>query len=126
MAVAQTGFVSLDCSDAQPLADFWAAMLGGEVAFTTAKGTICVRTDWVWLAMIEIADYRPPTWPENSVPKQMHLDLAVDDLPAAAAQAQELGATPAVMQPAPELRRIMFDPAGHPFCLTTQIPAAAR
>jgi hypothetical protein len=39
---------------------------------------------------------------------------------------QRLGATPAAFQPAPERRRILFDPAGHPFCLTTQIPREAR
>jgi hypothetical protein len=37
MPVARRGFVSMDCSDARPLAEFWAAMLGGEIAFTSRK-----------------------------------------------------------------------------------------
>jgi hypothetical protein len=41
------------------------------------------------------------------VPKQIHLDL---------------GATRAEFQPAPDARRILLDPAGHPFCLTVGIP----
>jgi hypothetical protein len=29
---------------------------------------------------MEVPDYTPPTWPGNEVPKQIHIDLAVDDL----------------------------------------------
>lgn len=125
MAVVNQVFVSLDCADAGPLAAFWAAMLGGEVRFTrpTVAG---VRTDWMWLAAIEVPDYRPPSWPEADVPKQFHLDLGVADLDAAVAEAEALGARPAPFQPAPALRRVLLDPAGHPFCLTTQIPPEAR
>jgi nucleotide-binding universal stress UspA family protein len=125
MPVARRGFVTLDCSEPAELAAFWAAMLGGEVAFTTPQA-VGVRTSWTWLAAMKVADYRPPTWPEPDVPKQIHLDLDVDDLPAAVAEARRLGAREAAHQPAPDVRRIMLDPAGHPFCLTTQIPAAAR
>jgi hypothetical protein len=121
MAVARNGFVTLDCADPGPLAGFWAAMLGGEVVFTTAT-TVGVRTDWTRIAAMAVPDYQPPTWPEAGVPKQIHLDLAVSDLDAAVAGAERLGAVPAAFQPAPDQRRILFDPAGHPFCLTTQIP----
>jgi hypothetical protein len=115
----------LDCADPVVLAEFWAAMLGGEVAFAhpTAVG---IRTPWVWIAAIKVDDHRPPTWPGSDVPKQIHLDLDVDDLLQAVADAESLGAVSAEFQPAPELRRIMLDPAGHPFCLTTQIPREAR
>jgi len=125
MAVARSGFVSLDCSDPVVLGEFWAAMLGGEIAFTHAD-TVGIRTDWVWMAAMRVADYVPPTWPSNDVPKQIHLDLGVTDLDAAVAEAEQLGAISASFQPAPELRRILLDPAGHPFCLTTQIPEEAR
>ena len=125
VTVARQVFVSLDCADPAPLAEFWAAMLGGEVKFTH-DGAVGVRTDWMWLAAIRVADYRPPTWPTGEVPKQIHLDLGVDDLAASVAEAERLGARSAADQPAPALRRILFDPAGHPFCLTTQIPVEAR
>ena len=124
MAVARTGFVTLDCADPRPLAEFWAAMLGGEIRFESAT-TVAVRTDWVWLAAMKVADYRPPTWPEADVPKQIHLDLDVSDLAVAVDEAERLGATQAAFQPAPDLRRILLDPAGHPFCLTTQVPREA-
>jgi hypothetical protein len=125
VAVARQLLVSLDCADPAPLAEFWAAMLGGEVGFTTATA-IGVRTDWVWVTAIQIPDYRPPTWPAGDVPKQFHLDLGVSDLEAAVEEAERLGARPAESQPAPDRRRILLDPAGHPFCLTTQVPREAQ
>ena len=99
-------------------------MLGGEIVFTGAAAVV-VRTDWVALSAIEVPGYQPPTWPEPGIPKQIHLDLAVSDLETAAAASERLGARPAAEQPAPERRRVLFDPAGHPFCLTTQVPAEA-
>ncbi len=126
MAVARTGFVTLDCADPQELGEFWAAMLGGEIAFTHPDtGTVGIRTDWVWMAAMKVPDYVPPTWPESDVPKQIHLDLAVTHLEAAVAEAERLGARVADFQPAPDRRRILLDPAGHPFCLTIQIPREA-
>ena len=121
MAVTQTMFVTLDCADAQSLAQFWAAMLGGTIVFSTAQ-SVGVRSEAGRLAAMVVADYRPPTWPESEVPKQIHLDLGVEDLEAAVAEAIRHGAIPAAVQPAPEARRILLDPAGHPFCLTTMIP----
>ncbi|MEA2843850.1 MAG: hypothetical protein QOJ69_1521, partial [Actinomycetota bacterium] len=66
MAVARSGFVSLDCADPVALGEFWAAMLGGEIAFTNAR-TVGVRTDWVWLTALKVADYVAPTWPDGHV-----------------------------------------------------------
>jgi hypothetical protein len=52
----------------------------------------------------------------------MHLDLAVDDLKEAELRATDLGAVRADSQPAPDRYVVLFDPAGHPFCLSKQIP----
>jgi hypothetical protein len=46
----------------------------------------------------------------------MHIDIAVDDLTDALASAVGLGATVAECQPQEDVR-VLFDPAGHPFCL---------
>ncbi|HEY6798982.1 MAG TPA: VOC family protein [Kineosporiaceae bacterium] len=121
MAVTRTMFVTLDCADARTLAQFWAAMLDGTIVFSTPR-SVGVHSEAGRLAAMVVADYRPPTWPEAEVPKQIHLDLSVDDLEAAVAEAVRHGAIPATVQPAPEARRILLDPAGHPFCLTTMIP----
>ena len=125
MAVARRGVVTLDCSHPRMLGEFWAAMLGGEVVFAH-ENAVGVRTDWVAIAAIRVPDHRPPTWPDADVPTQIHLDLDVDDLDAAVAEAEALGAVQVGFQPAPQLRRVMLDPAGHPFCLTTQVPPALR
>jgi hypothetical protein len=54
-------------------------MLGGEVMLTNG-GNVVIRTDWVWLCLMQVSDHRPPTWPDGDVPKQIHLDLAVVNL----------------------------------------------
>ena len=74
------------------------------------------------MSAVRVPDHRPPTWPGGVLPKQMHLDLAVDDLDAGVARAVSLGAVRAESQPAPDRFVVLLDPAGHPFCLTTQIP----
>ncbi len=103
------------------LGAFWAGLLGGEVAFT-GEDFVAVKTDGMWLAAVRVPDFRPPSWPAGDVPKQMHLDLAVDDLDQAEEEALRLGARRADEQPAPDRWRVLLDPAGHPFCLSTQIP----
>ena len=113
--------MSFDCADPQALGAFWAAMLDGEL-IPVRDGVIVIRTDWVWMSVLRVPDYVAPTWPGNDVPQQVHLDLAVDDLDAAVAGAERLGARLASFQPAPDEWRVLLDPAGHPFCLSTNIP----
>ena len=121
MSVVHRVFVTLDCAEPHRLAEFWAAMLDGEVVFTTAQA-VGVRADHVWLSAMRVDGYRSPTWPDDALPKQIHLDLGVEYLEAAVLEAERLGAVEVPFQPAPGARRIMLDPAGHPFCLTTGIP----
>jgi Glyoxalase-like domain len=90
MAVARSGFVSLDCADPLALGEFWAAMLGGEIMFASTT-TVGIRTDWVWLSALKVPDYVAPTWPGADVPKQIHLDLAVTELAKSAAGASASG-----------------------------------
>jgi catechol 2,3-dioxygenase-like lactoylglutathione lyase family enzyme len=121
MANIRLGSVALDCSDPVALGAFWAELLGGEVAFSSEE-FVAVKTDRVWLAAVRVPDHQAPTWPEGTRPKQMHLDLAVDDLGQAETEALRLGAVRAADQPAPDRYIVLTDPAGHPFCLSTQIP----
>jgi Glyoxalase-like domain len=121
MALARLGSISLDCADPAALAAFWAELLGGDVAFSS-DDFVAVKTDRGWVSAVRIPDFEAPTWPEAGVAKQMHLDLAVDDLDAAQAEAVRLGARLADEQPQPDRWRVLVDPAGHPFCLSAQIP----
>ncbi len=121
MAVGKLASTALDCDDPSALADFWAALLGGEVAYRSDE-FCAVKTDRGWLAAVKVADHRPPTWPNSDTPKQMHLDISVVDLDQAESEALRLGARRSDHQPAADRWRVLLDPAGHPFCLSTQIP----
>lgn len=59
-----------------------------------------------------------PVWPAapGQAQMQLHLDFEVEDLDEAVAHALSVGAELAPLQPQ-ETVRVLFDPAGHPFCL---------
>jgi catechol 2,3-dioxygenase-like lactoylglutathione lyase family enzyme len=118
MTATRLGSVSLDCPDPQALARFYATLLGVEVAFDS-ESFAAVRLENIWLSMQRIEDYRPPAWPDGGVPQQVHLDFSVADLEIAEGEAIAAGATKADTQPSPERWRVMLDPAGHPFCLSS-------
>jgi hypothetical protein len=63
-------------------------------------------------------EFSTPTWPSRSNEQQIqeHLDIAVHDLHASVEWAVACGARLAAFQPQDDVR-VMFDPAGHPFCL---------
>jgi hypothetical protein len=121
MATIRLGSVSLDCADPSALATFWSTLLDGEIVYTSDE-FVAIKLDHVWLSTVKVENYQTPQWPQGSPPKQMHLDLAVDDLATAEEQALRLGAVTADFQPGADRFRVMFDPSGHPFCLTTMIP----
>ena len=120
-AIARLGAVSLDAADPAALADFYRRLLDLEVLFESAE-FVALKGAGILVTMQRIEDHRPPDWPTGEHPKQMHLELAVDDLDRAEAEALAIGARKADVQPSPDRWRVLFDPAGHPFCITTLIP----
>ena len=121
--IARFGAVSLDAAEPAVLADFYRRLLDLDVLFE-ADGFIALKGPVVMLTVQKVDDHQPPAWPSGGVPKQLHLELAVDDLDRAEAEAVALGAVKADVQPSPESWRVLIDPAGHPFCITTLIPDA--
>ena len=113
--------VSMDCAAPAPLATFWAGLLDGTVIAATETVWV-IQAGSLMISAMRVPGFTPATYPDGEVPKQIHLDLAVSDLDAAEAEALRLGATRSDHQPAPDQWRIMQDPAGHPFCLTANIP----
>ena len=114
MAIARYPSIVLDCPDPRPVAEFYAAMLGWKAEISDDWAD--VRADYgQCLSFQQVADYRPPEWPGQDVPQQMHLDVMVDDLDEAEAAVLELGATKHEHQPGTTFR-VFLDPAGHPFC----------
>ncbi|MGV9311752.1 VOC family protein [Streptomyces sp. NPDC003691] len=114
--------VDFDCPDPAVLSRFYAEALGLPVVYAADDFVLLGRDGAPGLGFIRIADYRPPTWPDPVQGKQAHMELGVDDLEAAYARMLALGAVEPPDQPhSEEGRRVLLDPAGHPFCLSTGI-----
>jgi len=112
--------VVLDAPDGPALARFYARLLDWTVFNEDAEGaSVAPSSDAGYnLACQTEPHYARPVWPavESEPQMSMHLDIEVDDLDQAVAHAVEVGAEVAAHQPQ-ETVRVMFDPAGHPFCL---------
>ncbi|WP_407649572.1 VOC family protein [Goodfellowiella coeruleoviolacea] len=113
------GSVVLDCPDPRELASFYARLLGWRTREDPEDDG-----DWVMLddadgahrlSFQRSADYQPPTWPDQTRPQMLHLDLYVDDMDAAHEFAVSAGAR--LLDDSHKEFRVFADPAGHPFCL---------
>ena len=120
-AIARLAAVSLDAADPAELAAFYRDLLGLTVMWDSPD-FVALDGAGIYLTVQRVEDHRPPDWPSGDAPKQMHLELAVSDLEAAEAAAIALGARKPENQASPERWRVLIDPAGHPFCVTTLIP----
>jgi catechol 2,3-dioxygenase-like lactoylglutathione lyase family enzyme len=106
--------VTLDCADASALARFYADLLGLEVTYEGPEGAL-IGDGSRQLMFQQVADYRPPRWPDPAYPQQLHLDISVPEIEAGERGALALGATR--LPGDGENWRVYADPAGHPFCL---------
>jgi hypothetical protein len=120
-AVARLAAVSLDTSDPAGLATFYRRLLDLEVFFES-DDFVALKGAGILITTQRVEDHRTPSWPGGPAPKQLHLEFAVSDLEKAEAQALAIGATKPDTQPNPDHWRVLLDPAGHPFCITTLIP----
>jgi hypothetical protein len=114
---------TIDCKEPLALAKFYAALMnweflqmGEDWACVYAPGTN--QGAYPCLLFQRNPDYVPPVWPEEPEAQQQmaHLDFAVNDIEKAIQHAKECGAKVADKQFSDEWT-VMFDPAGHPFCL---------
>jgi hypothetical protein len=117
--VVELAAITIDCGDPAQLAAFYAAAFAAEVSHADDTGAwIHVSADLL-MVVRAVADYRPPAWPDNEVPLQMHFEMWVDDVDEAEMRLGELGATTPEFQALRDHdKRVMLDPAGHPFCGT--------
>jgi catechol 2,3-dioxygenase-like lactoylglutathione lyase family enzyme len=109
--------VALDTPDPPRLSAFYCALLGWTVERADEDWITISGGSGARLAFQLAPDHVAPTWPDPAVPQQIHLDLAVDDLAAASAYAESLGAR---RLSGPEIQEgfvVLLDPSGHPFCL---------
>jgi hypothetical protein len=109
---------TVDCADPGEMGRFYAAVLDLPLVKISEK-TVVVgeKGQRPFLAFTQVENYRPPSWPDDDLPKQAHLELGVDDLDTAQAEIIALGARLAPLQAHPDRFRVLLDPAGHPFCI---------
>jgi catechol 2,3-dioxygenase-like lactoylglutathione lyase family enzyme len=118
--------ITVTAPDPRVLADFYARLLGAAVAASEPPrdgepeeaGWAQVRTDGLTVNFEYERHWQAPVWPAEPGRSHatQHLDIRVDDLDLAVAHAVEQGARLADFQPQDDVR-VLFDPAGHPFCL---------
>jgi hypothetical protein len=118
--------VTVMAPDPRLLAGFYARLLGVEVSTSEQPrpdepetgGFAQVRMPHLTLNFEYEQEWAQPVWParDGLQSATQHLDILVEDLVAASAWAVDCGATLAETQPQDDVR-VLFDPAGHPFCL---------
>ncbi|MFF3890911.1 VOC family protein [Streptomyces sp. NPDC001914] len=119
MSRTRLSTVVLDAPDAHELADFYRRLLGYEVR-SEEPDWVLIGPPFEGMALAFETEplYTPPVWPAGPGDQRMmlHLDIEVDDLAEETDRAVEQGARLAEHQPQEDVR-VLFDPAGHPFCL---------
>lgn len=112
--------IALDCPDPNVLANFYAGISGWKKEITGDEWAGIRTPEGILLVFQRVEAYEPPIWPwEKGKQQQMiHLDFLVDDLKKAEALAIKNGAKRAEIQYF-DTSTVLFDPAGHPFCLST-------
>lgn len=116
MAIARTPHLVIDCPDPLALATFYGLLLDWKVRDDGDWAEVSGPEPHQLINFQQVEQFRPPQWPGQEVPQQTHLDVFVDDLDTAEAEAIKLGATKHDHQPG-ESFRVFLDPAGHTFCL---------
>jgi catechol-2,3-dioxygenase len=116
--IAELRAVVLDTPEPRKLAEFYRALVGGEIVDDDGEW-VTLRDGATVLLSFQLApDYQPPVWPSAERGQQFHIDVTVDDVDQAEAEVLALGATKHQVQPPEgEPWRVYVDPTGHPFCL---------
>jgi predicted enzyme related to lactoylglutathione lyase len=110
---------AIEAPDPGALARFYSHLLGWPVGHEEpGMAVLAAPQGPIYLVFQQATGYRAPAWPpvDGEQRPMMHLDFQVGDLESAVADAVALGASVAEVQPQENVR-VLFDPAGHPFCL---------
>jgi hypothetical protein len=111
---------AIEAPDPGALARFYSELLEWPIGHEEPGTAILAAPEGSTFIVFQQADdnYRAPVWPPGDGDQRpmMHFDFQVGDLDSAVEDATSLGATLAEHQPQDNVR-VMFDPAGHPFCL---------
>ena len=110
---------AIEAPDPIALAQFYSSLLEWPVVSEEPGAAVIAAPDGpIYLVFQQADDYEAPQWPPSQGRQRtmMHFDFQVGDLDVAVSDALALGATLADHQPHDHVR-VLFDPAGHPFCL---------
>ncbi|MDR3081577.1 MAG: VOC family protein [Streptomyces sp.] len=110
---------TIEAPDPSGLAKFYAELLDWHIGHEEPGTAVVAASPHGPFLVFQRADgYQAPVWPpaDGDQRPMMHFDFQVGDLDSAVAEAVALGATLAEFQPRENVR-VLFDPAGHPFCL---------
>lgn len=127
--------VVIDTTDARETAEFWRQLLGlvyrpGHEPPSPGEEAVAGR-DWLnlrdpdgtpRLAFQQVPSLEPTTWPDHTVPQQLHLDLTVDSVAGLHAAHERVLALGGQLRldrsdDPEEPLRVYVDPAGHTFCI---------
>lgn len=129
------GQVVFDSTDARAAAEFWRQLLGlhyHPVHEPPPPGeddphgrrwlNLFDADDRPTLAFQQVDRLERATWPDPTVPQQLHLDLEVDDVAALDAAHERILRLGGVLledrrDDPEEALRVYADPDGHPFCV---------
>lgn len=119
--------ITLDCleEDIPKLMDFYAKLTGFQPEIVDGVTYPTLRGRHLALSFFAVNHYIPPTFPSPAIGRQIHLDFYVTDLPSAVAFARSIGAKDSPRQ-FHDSYHILFDPVGHPFCLSTNGPTVPK
>lgn len=119
-AIAKMRAVVVDCPDPRALAEFYRALVGGEITYADDDWVNLRDGGNVLLSFQRVPDYQAPDWPSTEHGQQFHIDVTVDDVDQAEQQVLAIGARRTELQPSIDEDanwRVYLDPVGHPFCL---------
>ncbi|MFJ8312085.1 MULTISPECIES: VOC family protein [unclassified Streptomyces] len=103
--------ITLDCPDPPALAAFYQQATGLEPhPESNADFAGLNREDGLFLGFQRVDEYRAPSWPDQTVPQQLHLCFKVVDLDEAEARLLELGAGKPDHRPHKDKWRVLTDP----------------
>lgn len=118
----------LNAEDVRGLAEFYRELLGltyrpGDESGDTPEWLVLTEADGTRrLAFQRVERLARPTWPDDAVPQQLHLDLTVPDRESLERQHRRALALGAQLRldrsdDVEEPLYVYADPAGHPFCI---------